>query len=186
MLPERRPAARDPRIDAAVLAALLRSHADAVVPAVVASACAAAVLAITLHGVVDGRALAAWAAMLALVLLSATPWRRGWLFDVQHRVGRWLLRGWQTMTLSGFVAILAGWYVTEIGRQPWLVYGTLTTAEAASSVPAPLIGISLTLYLLLYAGLLLAFVSVLFHLMHKAMGGHPPAEAHAEPMGAHR
>jgi len=66
------------------------------------------------------------------------------------------------------------------------VYGTLTTAEAASSVPAPLIGISLTLYLLLYAGLLLAFVSVLFHLMHRAMGGHPPAEAHAELMGAHR
>ena len=77
MLPERRPAARDPRIDAAVLAALLRSHADAVVPAVVASACAAAVLAITLHGVVDGRALAAWAAMLALVLLARLVlWRR--------------------------------------------------------------------------------------------------------------
>ena len=73
-----------------------------------------------------------------------------------------------------------------IGRQPWLVYGTLTTAEAASSVPAPMIGISLTLYLILYAGLLVAFISVLFHLMHRAMGGHAPDDTPLEPMGAVR
>ena len=38
------------------------------------------------------------------------------------------------MTFSGWVATLAGWYVTEIGRQPWLVYGVLRTADAASDV----------------------------------------------------
>jgi cytochrome d ubiquinol oxidase subunit I len=39
------------------------------------------------------------------------------------------------MTLSGWVATVAGWYVTEIGRQPYLVYGVLTTAEAAAKIP---------------------------------------------------
>jgi cytochrome d ubiquinol oxidase subunit I len=39
------------------------------------------------------------------------------------------------MTFSGWVALVAGWYVTEIGRQPYLVYGVLTTAQAASRCP---------------------------------------------------
>ncbi|MBL8243535.1 MAG: cytochrome ubiquinol oxidase subunit I [Rhodanobacteraceae bacterium] len=120
------------------------------------------------------------------LLMLAVSWIGAWQTRKGREPARWLARVLVPMAFSGWVATLAGWYVTEIGRQPWLVYGTLTTAEAASSVPAPLIGISLTLYLLLYAGLLLAFVSVLFHLMHRAMGGHPPAEAHGELMGAHR
>jgi cytochrome d ubiquinol oxidase subunit I len=47
------------------------------------------------------------------------------------------------MTFSGWVATLAGWLTTEIGRQPYLVYGVITTAETASSVPA--VNIALTL-----------------------------------------
>lgn len=71
------------------------------------------------------------------------------------------------MSFSGWVATLAGWYVTEIGRQPFLVYGMLRTADAASTVPSESIALSLLLYLLLYAGLLVAYVSVLFHLAAK-------------------
>jgi cytochrome d ubiquinol oxidase subunit I len=71
------------------------------------------------------------------------------------------------------VALVAGWYVTEMGRQPWLVSGVLTTAQAASSVPAPHIALSLAMYLCLYAALLIAYVSVVFHLARKA--GHPDA-----------
>jgi cytochrome d ubiquinol oxidase subunit I len=71
------------------------------------------------------------------------------------------------MTFSGWVATLAGWYVTEIGRQPWLVTGVLTTAQAASDVPATLIGSTLALYLFVYAGLILAYIAVLFHLAAK-------------------
>jgi cytochrome d ubiquinol oxidase subunit I len=41
------------------------------------------------------------------------------------------------MAFSGWVATLAGWYVTEIGRQPFIVHGLLRTAEVASAVPAP-------------------------------------------------
>lgn len=79
------------------------------------------------------------------------------------------------MSLSGWVATLAGWYVTEIGRQPFLVYGVLRTADAASAVAAPLIGISLSLYLLVYAALLLAYVRVLFVLAKKAGDRTPDA-----------
>jgi cytochrome d ubiquinol oxidase subunit I len=71
------------------------------------------------------------------------------------------------MTFSGWVATIAGWYVTEIGRQPYLVYGVLTTADAASKVPAAHIGISLTAYLLLYAALLAVYVWTVFYLAKK-------------------
>ena len=75
-------------------------------------------------------------------------------------------------------AVLAGWYVTEIGRQPWLVYGVLRTADAASDTPAPLIGLSLSMYLALYVGLILAYVSVLFYLARRRK---PVAEAADAP-----
>ena len=75
------------------------------------------------------------------------------------------------MTFAGWVALVSGWYVTEIGRQPWLVYGVLTTAQAASQVPAGNIVLSLALYLTLYAALLSAYVSVVFYLAKKAVNG---------------
>jgi cytochrome d ubiquinol oxidase subunit I len=80
----------------------------------------------------------------------------------------WVLVG---MTFSGWLALVAGWYVTEIGRQPWLVYGVLMTAEAASQVPASNIALSLAMYLTLYAALLSAYVSVVFYLAKKAVSG---------------
>ena len=72
------------------------------------------------------------------------------------------------MTFSGWIALVAGWYVTEIGRQPYLVYGVLTTAQAASKVPATMIGSTLAMYLSLYLLLIVAYVSVVFHLARKA------------------
>lgn len=73
------------------------------------------------------------------------------------------------MTFAGWVALVSGWYVTEIGRQPWLVQGVLTTAQAASKVPAGNIALSLAMYLTLYAALLSAYVSVVFYLAKKAV-----------------
>jgi cytochrome d ubiquinol oxidase subunit I len=75
------------------------------------------------------------------------------------------------MTFAGWVALVSGWYVTEIGRQPWLVHGVLTTAQAASQVPAANIALSLAMYLTLYAALLSAYVSVVFYLAKKAVDG---------------
>ncbi len=78
------------------------------------------------------------------------------------------------MAFSGWVATLAGWYTTEIGRQPWLVYGVLTTEQAVADVPAPFVGTTLAAYLAIYVLLLAAYVSVLFFLARKAAQGDRP------------
>ncbi|MEM1410818.1 MAG: cytochrome ubiquinol oxidase subunit I [Pseudomonadota bacterium] len=68
------------------------------------------------------------------------------------------------MTFSGWLATVAGWYTTEIGRQPWLVQGVLSPSEAVSSVPATAVATSALLYISLYLALVLAYVSVLIYL----------------------
>ncbi|MGK7651246.1 cytochrome ubiquinol oxidase subunit I [Roseovarius sp. B08] len=68
------------------------------------------------------------------------------------------------MAFSGWVATLAGWYTTEIGRQPWLVSGVMTTEQAVAEVPAPMVATTLVIYLSVYASLLLAFIGVLYYL----------------------
>ncbi|MEL6464168.1 MAG: cytochrome ubiquinol oxidase subunit I [Pseudomonadota bacterium] len=78
------------------------------------------------------------------------------------------------MAFSGWVATLAGWYTTEIGRQPWLVHGVLTTKQAVADVPAPFVGTTLGAYLAIYALLLTAYVGVLFYLARKAVNGDVP------------
>ncbi len=110
------------------------------------------------------------------LLMLAVSWMGLWQIRRSGAVSLWLQRVLVGMSFSGWLATLAGWYVTEIGRQPWLVYGVLRTADAASSVPAPLIGLSLGIYLSLYLALLIAYISVMFHLMHKAMHGELPGE----------
>jgi cytochrome d ubiquinol oxidase subunit I len=94
-----------------------------------------------------------------------------WLLWRRRDLPRWYLRGLVAMTFSGWVATLAGWYVTEIGRQPWLVTGVLRTAEAAGPVPAGSIGLTLAMYLVLYAGLLIAYVATLYRLARKGEYG---------------
>jgi cytochrome d ubiquinol oxidase subunit I len=116
------------------------------------------------------------------LLMLAVSWLAWWQLRRRGVPTRWLLRVMVLMSFSGWLGTLAGWYVTEIGRQPFLVYGVIRTAEAASSVPAPMIAMSLGAYLLLYAGLLVAYVTVLFHLANKAASGDAPAQqADASP-----
>ncbi|MFT3810722.1 MAG: cytochrome ubiquinol oxidase subunit I [Micropepsaceae bacterium] len=86
----------------------------------------------------------------------------------------WLARALVAMTFSGWIATLAGWYVTEIGRQPWLVTGVLKTADAASATPAPMILTTLLMYLATYAILLVAYITVLFYLAR--IGAKPTGE----------
>ena len=63
---------------------------------------------------------------------------------------KWLQRATLLMTPAGFVAVLAGWMTTEVGRQPYTVYGLLTTAQSASPVAAPAIGASLLAFIVVY------------------------------------
>jgi cytochrome d ubiquinol oxidase subunit I len=78
------------------------------------------------------------------------------------------------MSFSGWVAVVAGWYTTEIGRQPWLVQGVLSTAQAAGPVPASSIGLTLAVYLSLYIALTAAYVATIFHLARKGVPAEPP------------
>jgi cytochrome d ubiquinol oxidase subunit I len=80
---------------------------------------------------------------------------------------RRLLWAFAAFTFSGWVATLAGWMVTEIGRQPWLVTGILRTADAVGEASSAEVGASLTAYVLTYAALLLSYMVVLTHLSGK-------------------
>jgi cytochrome bd ubiquinol oxidase subunit I len=102
------------------------------------------------------------------LLMLTVGWLSAWQLKRQGELKPWLARVLVGMTFAGWVATLAGWYVTEIGRQPYLVYGVLTTAQAAADIPTPMLASTLTLYLLLYAGLLVAYVTVVFHMARKA------------------
>ena len=84
-----------------------------------------------------------------------------------------LLYAMVPMAFSGWVATLVGWYTTEIGRQPWLVQGVLSTEAAVADVPAPMVLSTLVVYLAIYAALLLAYIGVLFYLATRAAKGKP-------------
>lgn len=104
------------------------------------------------------------------MLMLALSWFAAWRLWRQGHAGipPWLQRGFVAMTLSGWVGTLAGWYTTEIGRQPWLVQGVLKTADAVGPIPAGLVLSSLVVYLFVYAALIAAYIGVLIHLARKA------------------
>ena len=106
------------------------------------------------------------------LLMLVVSWAGAWVMRKGRDAPGWLVRTLVGMTFSGWVATVSGWYVSEIGRQPWLVQGVLKTADAAGPVGAGSITASLTVYLLLYVGLLAAYVSVLFYLASQAASGH--------------
>ncbi|HEX7711985.1 MAG TPA: cytochrome ubiquinol oxidase subunit I [Sphingomonadaceae bacterium] len=87
------------------------------------------------------------------------------------------------MSPAGFVAIIAGWVTTEVGRQPWTVYGHLRTADSMSPVGAPAVGTSLIAFIVIYCAVFGVGIWYILRLMHK-----PPeplehgAEALDEPI----
>ena len=105
------------------------------------------------------------------VLMLAMAWFGAWRSWRGEALPRWFRRGLAAMTFSGWLAVVSGWLVTEIGRQPWLIRGVLTTADAASSVPASSIALTLTAYAVVYTGLLISFVVVLTQLARKDADG---------------
>lgn len=105
------------------------------------------------------------------LLMLAVSWFASYELKFKNTLSKRTAMILVAMTFAGWVALVSGWYVTEIGRQPWLVQGVLTTAQAASQVPAANIALSLAVYLTLYAALLSAYVSVVFYLAKKAVDG---------------
>ncbi|MFN7855455.1 MAG: cytochrome ubiquinol oxidase subunit I [Acidovorax sp.] len=95
----------------------------------------------------------------------------------------WVLSG---MAFSGWVATLAGWYVTEIGRQPFVVYGLLRTADTATQIASPWVALTLTAYLVVYGLLLVTYIGVLKYMAENPVkhAGVPAAGAQLGKAGA--
>ncbi|HKA40037.1 MAG TPA: cytochrome ubiquinol oxidase subunit I [Burkholderiales bacterium] len=111
------------------------------------------------------------------VLMLALSWLGTWMMRKGALPPRWLLWTFAGFTFSGWIATLAGWMVTEIGRQPWLVTGILLTADAVGEANGVQLGASLTGYLVTYGMMLIAYMVVLTHMAGK--GGAPaPGPAH--------
>lgn len=119
-------------------------------------------------------------------LMLVVAWASAWMLWRRRRQAQgsldlpkpalYVLAG---MTFSGWLATLSGWYVTEIGRQPFLVYGHLRTADLVTNTPSPMIAVTLTAYLIVYGLLLITYVGVL-----KYMAEHPFKHAPEAPHGA--
>lgn len=108
--------------------------------------------------------------LMALIgVYSAWLRLRGRLYDT-----RWLQRAAVWMGPSGFVAVLAGWIVTEVGRQPFTVYGLLRTSESLAPVDAPAVAASLLAFIVVYFALFGAGTYYIIRMMHAPPDGQGP------------
>ena len=102
--------------------------------------------------------------MPAGVLLGAFLWWHGKLFET-----RWYLWPMAQTWWMGFVAVIAGWVVTESGRQPWIVQGILRTADATSPVIGPAIAVTFALFIIVYIIVFSAGIYFINRLIAKGM-----------------
>ena len=110
-------------------------------------------------------------------LMLAVAWSSAWTLwrerkadsSIRPMLAKSQLYLLAAMTFSGWVATLAGWYVTEIGRQPFIVYGLLKTADVVTQHSSPMVMVTFVTYLAVYLMLLAAYIGVL-----KYMAEHPP------------
>ena len=83
---------------------------------------------------------------------------------------RWFLNGLRLMSFTPFVAVLAGWFVTEIGRAPWLVYGMMTHSEGLTpSLTGGMALFTLIGYIVVYALVFSAGVYYLLRVLHDGL-----------------
>lgn len=112
--------------------------------------------------------------LLGVALVGAWLWWRKRLWDA-----RWFLRPLKHSWPLGFIAILAGWMVTEIGRQPWVAYGILRTADAVSPVATGSVATSLALFVIVYAVIFPVGIWYIYTLMKKGPKVAPTPEPQA-------
>lgn len=116
-------------------------------------------------------------AMAAIGIWGAIARLRGRLSTDQ-----WFHRACLVMGPSGFVAVLAGWITTEVGRQPWTVYGLLRTADSLSPVPAGPVGFTLTAFIIVY----MALFGVGTYYILRLMGRDPDSDGRHDLKGPAR
>lgn len=98
------------------------------------------------------------------LLMLLVSWVARWQIYKSQDIKPWMAKILVGMTFSGWIAVVAGWYVTEIGRQPFIVTGVLTTADAATTIAGGIVLSSLLMYLFLYISLIISYIGVVFYL----------------------
>lgn len=110
--------------------------------------------------------------LMLLLALSALVLRR----NQKLYENKWLHRFALAMGPSGFIALLAGWFTTEVGRQPWVVYGVMRTKDGLSPVSVEQVGLSLIIFVVVYCVVFGVGIYYMLKLMHKG-----PEFVHADP-----
>jgi cytochrome d ubiquinol oxidase subunit I len=108
--------------------------------------------------------------MILTGVFAAVLYFRKKLFDT-----RWFQIWCMALTPAGFIAVIAGWFVTEVGRQPYVAYGVIRTAESVSPVPGPHIALSLVAFIITYTFI---FGAGSYYILRLIVKG-PPSEEEA-------
>ena len=117
---------------------------------------------------------------LGLLMIGLGLWGAWQVWRRRLTDNRWFLRFAVAMGPAGFVAVIAGWIVTEVGRQPWVVHGVLRTADAVSPVTTGSVVTSLLIYITVYAVVFVAGAIYILRLLDK---GPAPGEVEPSPDG---
>jgi cytochrome d ubiquinol oxidase subunit I len=123
----------------------------------------------------------------AMVLAA---WLGLWFMRKQRTPPDWFLRALVWMGPAGFIATLAGWWVAEVGRQPWVVTGYMRTSDAISILPAQQVMVSLMAFVLLYGSLFVAYLVYLRKLVRlgpeslRPLAQQPDPSTHGSPAPA--
>ena len=104
---------------------------------------------------------------IGILMIIIGGWAAWTVIFKNKELSQLQLKIFSWMTFSGWVASLAGWYTTEIGRQPYIVYGQIKTAEVAADHPSEHIVITLLAYILIYSFLLFSYIAALRYLSSK-------------------
>ena len=118
------------------------------------------------------RIMAGLGGLMILLALAALVLRKN---DKLYE-NKWLHRFALCMGPSGFIALLAGWFTTEVGRQPWVVYGVMRTSDGLSPVSAEQVGLSLIIFVLVYCVVFGIGIYYMLKLMYKG-----PEFVHSTP-----
>ena len=112
---------------------------------------------------------------LGLLMLAVGLWSVWARIRKTLYTSAWLHRAAMLMGPSGFVAVLAGWYTTEVGRQPYTVYGLLRTSDSLSNIDAEAVGASLIAFIIVYFIVFGAGVFYILRLASRTPEGEEPA-----------
>ncbi len=121
---------------------------------------------------------------LGLLMAGLGMWSLWARFRGNLGTDRWLNRAAVAMGPAGFIAVLAGWITTEVGRQPWTVYGHLKTADSVAPIAAPAVAVSLAAFVVVYFAVFGAGTVYILRAMARSPDGPADDEEESKPKRA--